>query len=100
MVPEAAEADGSGAQERRTDGEAARESAIARRLAEMPGSCRRTYRKATRGEASPRMAIKSFCMQCRGWQRQEVALCTARACPLWMYRPFIQDDGHGDPARR
>jgi len=88
--PAPAEADGSGAQEGRTDREAARESAIARRLSQMPESSRRTYLKATRGEASPRTAIKAFCCECVGWERKEVTLCTGWACPLWKYRPFAK----------
>ena len=84
------EARGSGALERRIDPQAARQSAIAERLAQMPRSFRRTYRKATRGEASPRMAIKAFCMECCGWQRKEVARCSGWACPLWTYRPFVE----------
>ena len=88
--PAPAEADGFGEQERRTDRETARESAIARRLAEMPESCRKTYRRAARGEASPRMAIKAFCCECVGWERKEVTLCTGWACPLWKYRPFVE----------
>ena len=70
--------------------EAARKSAIAERLAQMPKSHRRTYLKATRGKGSPRIAIKAFCAECCGWDRQEVRLCTGLACPLWPYRPFVE----------
>jgi hypothetical protein len=54
----------------------------------MPKSCGAEYLQATRGKASPRVAIKAFCLECVGWNRPEVARCTATACPLWMYRPF------------
>lgn len=40
------------------------------------------------GKGSPRQAIKAKCIDCCCWQREEVALCTAEACPLWRYRPF------------
>jgi hypothetical protein len=58
----------------------------------MPKSCRAAYLKATCGKASPRMAIKAFCLECCGWQRKEVRLCTGLACPLWAYRPFAEDE--------
>lgn len=31
-------------------------------------------------------AIKEKCMNCCGWQRNEVARCTSYSCPLWPYR--------------
>ena len=65
----------------------ARTSAVEARLAQMPPTCRNGYLRALGGR-SPRAAIKSFCLECVGWQRREVALCTAAACPLWAYRPF------------
>ncbi len=88
-------ADGRGfaAQDRRNPTDPARQSAIAERAKQMPKSCLATYLKATRGKASPRAAIKAFCTECVGWNRQEVHRCTATACPLWMYRPFR---GRGD----
>jgi hypothetical protein len=62
--------------------------AIAKRAAEMPRKYRPAYLKAAGGTASPRTAIKAFCLECVGWQREEVARCTAPACPLYAYRPF------------
>jgi hypothetical protein len=64
----------------------------------MPKSCRATYLKATRGKASPRVAIKAFCLECVGWNRPEVARCTATACPLWMYRPWKSVEEKQRPA--
>ena len=79
----------------------ARQAAIARRAKQMPSSCRASYLKATRGKASPRVAIKAQCLECVGWQRPEVARCTATACPLWMYRPWRQvDEECGDASAR
>lgn len=40
------------------------------------------------GSASPRSAIKGFCLDCMGEDRQAVADCGDRCCPLWRYRPF------------
>jgi len=53
----------------------------------MPKACRSTYLRAVGGRW-PKSAIKAFCLECVGWQRAEVARCTALACPLWAYRPF------------
>ena len=66
---------------------AAQEAEIAERLDSMPETSRRTYLTAMRGR-SKSAGIKAFCMECVCWQRQEVAQCTAHACPLYPYRPF------------
>ena len=64
-----------------------RRPAVERRLAKMPKTCRNTYLRAVGGR-SPKAAIKAFCLECVGWQREEVARCTSPACPLYGYRPF------------
>ena len=74
-------------QDARLDVGPAQESAIARRVESMPETCRRTYLRAMQG-GSLAAAVKAFCMECVSWDRQEVALCTAPACPLYPYRPF------------
>jgi hypothetical protein len=74
-------------QKARLDVDAAQEAAIARRLESMPETCRRTYLRAMQG-CSMAAAVKAFCMECVGWNRDEVARCTAPACPLYPYRPF------------
>jgi len=68
--------------------EAAQEPSVRKRLADMPNSARRGYLRAVQGKASPRAAIKAFCLECCGWDRDGVRLCTAPACPLHSYRPF------------
>lgn len=68
--------------------ETAQEPSVRKRLADMPNSARRGYLRAVQGQASPRAAIKSFCLECVGWDRDGVRLCTAPACPLYCYRPF------------
>lgn len=35
---------------------------------------------------SPLKAIKLFCLECCGYQRDEVKSCTASACPLYCFR--------------
>lgn len=63
---------------------------IEKRLQEMPLSCRNNYHKAMRGR-SMKSAIKAFCSECVGWQREEVKLCTDLGCPLYPYRPTSYD---------
>lgn len=60
---------------------------IAKRRADMPKAYRGIYDKAMSGQ-SKAAAIHSFCLECMGWQREEVRLCTSNACPLWRYRPY------------
>jgi hypothetical protein len=60
-------------------------------IAEAPESSKNTLTRALCGNASPRGAIKAFCLQCVGFVRSDVKNCTARACALHAYRPY-QDD--------
>lgn len=58
-------------------------------------------RRAYRGSASPRVAIKAFCLQCAGYLRDDVANCMADGCPLHAYRPYqdgAEGEGEGDAA--
>ncbi len=64
-----------------------RQRQVDKRLAEMPRAYRATYRKAVEGK-SLRACINAFCLECMGWQRDEVRKCTAPACPLWSVRPY------------
>lgn len=68
-----------------------RRSIVEQRLSQMPKHCRKTYLRAIGGR-SPKSAIKSFCLECTGWQRAEVIHCTSLACPLWPYRPFYREN--------
>jgi hypothetical protein len=63
-------------------------------LAQAPPSAQATLSRAFSGSASPRGAIKAFCLQCVGFVRADVKNCTARACALHAYRPF---QGDSDP---
>ncbi len=76
-----------GAPERRCKLDPTRRPAVAKKLAAMPAVYQAGYLRALGGR-SPKAAIKAFCLECVGWQRAEVATCTALACPLWSYRPF------------
>lgn len=53
----------------------------------IPESMQKTYDKAMTGK-SRGAAIKAFCCECCGYERQEVSLCKDSACPLHPYRPF------------
>jgi len=66
---------------------------IAKRLEDTPETMRRTYLQAVSGRSKP-AAIRAFCAECVGWEREEVRLCTAPACLLYPYRPFM---GRGRP---
>lgn len=37
-------------------------------------------------------AIKAMCLECVGFVRKEITLCTAHDCPLYTYRPFQTED--------
>jgi hypothetical protein len=65
-----------------------RDAVITRRLQEMPSKHRSLYLKVINGEASPRQCIKVMCLECVGWQRNDVAHCTAPECPVYQHRPF------------
>lgn len=67
--------------------EQGRRPSVERRARNVPKSRRVAYLRAASGEAPPRAAIKAFCRECVGFVDEEVQLCTATACPLFMYRP-------------
>jgi len=54
----------------------------------IPTTMKKLFEKVDTGKASPRMAIKAFCLECMGYQRTEVTHCTAPECPLYTHRPF------------
>jgi hypothetical protein len=53
-----------------------------------PKSRREGYLRAAGGIATPREAIKAFCLECVNWSDDEVRQCPAGACSLWLYRPY------------
>jgi hypothetical protein len=61
---------------------------VAKRLRQMPRKYRSAYRRVVTGKAPRMTAIHLQCLECCGWQREEVRLCTARGCPLFKYRPY------------
>lgn len=63
---------------------------IEKKLKEVPVKAKILTRKALEGKASPRGAIKAFCLECVGYERKEIIFCTAPCCPLYEYRPKYQ----------
>lgn len=70
----------------------------ARELAQTPSLYRGWKERAYAGTASPRAAIKAFCLHCTGDMRAEIRDCTSYACPLRECRPYQSDaeDDAGD----
>ena len=60
---------------------------IQKRLNDTPIKYRNIYKKAMAGR-NRTAAVKAFCLECMGWQREEVRNCTSVACPLYLYRPY------------
>ena len=48
------------------------------------------FRKVYSREASPRQAMKAFCLQCCWMDDAAIRNCTATECPLWGFRPYQQ----------
>ena len=61
--------------------------AIDERAKQVSAKYRGLYRRAASGKASPRAAIKAFCLECTCWQREGIEKCTSPAYPLFSYRP-------------
>ena len=60
---------------------------IRKHRVDIPKIHRNTYDRAMQGK-SLKSAVKSFCLECVCWQKEEVRLCTSLACPLYPYRPY------------
>ncbi len=68
------------------------EMSIVTKSNDMPRIYKKNYLAAVSGKASPRSAIKAFCIECMGYARTEVADCNTIECPLNMYRPYQKGD--------
>lgn len=58
---------------------------------DVPIKYRKLYGRTQTGKASPRQAIKMQCVECTGYVRKEVTMCTDTQCPLYKYRPGFRD---------
>jgi len=65
---------------------ATQKAAVLKRLKDMPASYRGRYLRALTGKARG-AAMRHFCCECMGYDREAVKECTAPACALWPYRP-------------
>jgi len=44
--------------------------------------------KKAQTRLSPQRAIRNFCNACVGDKRDDITNCTAKKCPLFIYRPY------------
>lgn len=58
------------------------------RLSHIPAAYAGLFERIYRGSKSKAERIKAKCLDCCGYQRLEVANCTATVCPLWPIRPY------------
>ncbi|OHB52622.1 MAG: hypothetical protein A2Y12_03640 [Planctomycetes bacterium GWF2_42_9] len=58
---------------------------IQKRLASIPPMFKGLYKTAMTGK-SRKAAMRAFCLECVGWQYNEVQQCTDLGCPLYPYR--------------
>lgn len=72
-----------------------RSEQIAKRLSNMPSTCKGAYRKAV-NHKSMRAAVNSQCLECIGYVRKEISVCSDLGCPLYSYRPFQTRSGSDD----
>lgn len=62
-----------------------RSTQIEKRMSRTPDMYRDKYEAATSGK-SRKCAIRTFCLECVGWNRAEVSRCSDLGCPLWAFR--------------
>ena len=68
---------------------------IERKLTDIPKIYRAIYKSAMKG-TSRKSAIHSFCLECTGYEKEEVRLCTDLSCPLYEFRPYKGRSKHSD----
>ena len=61
-------------------------------ISDAPLKYQGAVRDAFEGKASPRRAIKAFCLSCSGFMREEIKACTVVLCPLHAFRPYVKHD--------
>lgn len=54
---------------------------------DVPKTMQKLYDSTQDGSASAKKAIKMYCFECVGYDRDEVKMCTDPECPLWKHRP-------------
>jgi len=48
--------------------------------------------KKAQKRVSPMQAIRNFCISCVGEIKKDITNCTAKKCPLYIYRPYQKDE--------
>jgi hypothetical protein len=51
----------------------------------IPKKYLKLYNRAMTGR-SRKAAIRSFCIECMGYNEKEIPICTDKGCPLFKYR--------------
>lgn len=69
--------------------------AVAKMKEDVPQRFQRLVRQAATGSRAA--AMRLFCLSCVGYVTADVRECDAKACPLWLYRPY---QGKMDPSER
>ena len=72
-----------------------RQEQIAKRISQIPAIHQAVYKSAVEGK-SRKNAIKSFCLMCVGFEKEEVRLCTDLACQYYAFRPYRERSNHSD----
>lgn len=62
-----------------------------RRLLACPESAKKLLARCYAGKCSPRAAVKAFCQECCGYEREAITGCMAYGCPLWNLRPYQKE---------
>ena len=70
-----------------------RQDRVAQQVKQAGQLYRTVMLKAYQGTASPRSAIKAQCLNCVGYNREDITHCTGYSCPLWAYRPYQIEGG-------
>jgi len=64
---------------------------------DVPERYQALYERAMTGR-SRRAAVRSFCLECVGYQSDEVKACTDPGCPLYPYRILSRPAGEDAPS--
>lgn len=54
---------------------------------EIPSSVQGVFRRAWSG-TSRSASIRTFCLECQGYDKKAVSECDCFDCPLWSHRPY------------
>ena len=57
-------------------------------LSNIPETMQRPFKSSYLGKKCFPDIIKAKCLDCSGYERQEVKNCTVTSCPIWRFRPY------------